>query len=219
MMQPRFFASHLVKTCVRPLGVLGLALAGLTCPAQASPLKTLVLGDSLCAAYGIPLEQGWVNLLAQDTAFNPPLSVINACVSGETSAGGLARLPALLEQHKPQVVVIELGANDGLRGQPLNQLEDNLRRLIGQSQAAQARVLLVGMQIPPNYGPRYTQGFKALYPKLAAELAIPLVPFLLEHVALNRQLMQPDGLHPTAEAQPIIANTVKPWLLKRIQTP
>lgn len=183
----------------------------LSLQAQATA-KALILGDSLCAAYGIGLEQGWVNLLAQEAAIKPHLQLINACVSGETSAGGLARLPALLKQYQPRVVVLELGAIDGLRGQPLDSLARNLGDLINLSQAAGAKVLLVGMQIPPNYGPRYTQAFKNLYPQVAQEKNIPLVPFLLEGVALNRHLMQPDNLHPTAEAQPIIANTLKPWL-------
>ena len=174
--------------------------------------RLLVLGDSLSAAYGIEVQQGWVSLLEQRVAAKYPHKVINASVSGETTGGGLARLPALLEQHKPDLVIVELGGNDGLRGYPLNAMKQQLARIIETSRAAGAEVLLVGMQIPPNYGPRYTIQFRDTYTELAQQYDLPLVEFLLAEVALNAKLMQKDGIHPTAEAQEQILNNVWPVL-------
>jgi len=173
----------------------------------------LVMGDSLSAGYGIQLEQSWVTLLQQELVKSTQAKVINASVSGETSGGGLARLSALLTKHKPDVVIIELGGNDGLRGQPINIMQNNLQAMITASQTAGAAVLLAGMQIPPNYGPRYTKQFKETYAKLAEKNDVSLVPFLLEDVAVNSDLIQRDGIHPTAEAQPRILKNVLPVLL------
>lgn len=182
--------------------------------AFAAPVpRILVLGDSLSAAYGIEVEQGWVRLLEQRLALKYPHKVINASVSGETSGGGLARLPALLKEHQPALVILELGGNDGLRGHPLNLMRRQLKDIIEQSHAAGARVLLLGMQIPPNYGQRYTQQFQAVYKQLAEEHQLPLVDFFLDGVALQPTLMQRDGIHPTAEAQARMLDNVWPLLV------
>jgi acyl-CoA thioesterase I len=172
----------------------------------------LVVGDSLSAAYGLEAGAGWVALLEQRlrTAGHPH-RVVNASLSGDTSAGGRARLPALLGQHAPAVLVLELGGNDGLRGLPLEVLEQNLEAMITAGHAAGARVLLVGMQIPPNLGPIYSRGFAELYPRLAERHRVPLVPFLLEGVA-GTALMQEDGLHAAAQAQPRLLENVWPLL-------
>lgn len=168
----------------------------------------LVLGDSLSAAYGIAPEQGWVALLeARLAAARQPRRVVNASISGETTAGGLARLPALLAEHRPALVVLELGANDGLRGLPLASARANLSQMLVAIRAAGAQALLVGIELPVNYGPQYRDGLRSLYRDLAGEFNVPLVPFLLEGVALDPALMQDDGLHPKAAAQPaVLAN-------------
>jgi acyl-CoA thioesterase I len=181
--------------------------------AVASARTILVFGDSLSAAYGIRPEQGWVTLLTQRLqAQGYGYQVVNASVSGETSSGGLERLPRALKLHEPGIVILELGANDGLRGLPVNALRDNLARMVQVSQAAGARVLLVGIRIPPNYGPRYTEEFARVYPDLAQQYHLPLVPFLLQKVALDAALMQEDGLHPNAAAEPIVLDTLWPYL-------
>ena len=173
----------------------------------------LALGDSLSAGYGIPAEQGWVNLLQRRlTERGFPHQVINASISGDTTSGGLSRLPAALERHRPVLVILELGANDGLRGQPPMAMATNLGRMIELSQQAGARVVLAEMRIPPNYGPLYTQKFQATFGELAQHHQIPLVPFLLNGVAGNPTLIQDDGLHPRAEAQPRILDNVWPAL-------
>ncbi len=169
----------------------------------------MVFGDSLSAGYGLEPGQGWVDLLAQRVQEEGlAFEVVNASVSGETTSGGLARLPDLLDLHEPQWVVLELGANDGLRGMPLQIIEANLAKLAETVQASGAQLVVVGIRLPPNYGPRYTDSFFNLFPKLAETFEAPLVPFLLEGVADNWSLMQADGLHPTAEAQPKILDTV-----------
>jgi acyl-CoA thioesterase-1 len=169
----------------------------------------MVFGDSLSAGYGLEPGQGWVDLLAQRVQEEGlAFEVVNASVSGETTSGGLARLPDLLDLHEPQWVVLELGANDGLRGMPLQIIEANLAKLAETVQASGAQLVVVGIRLPPNYGPRYTDNFFNLFPKLAETFEAPLVPFLLEGVADNWSLMQADGLHPTAEAQPKILDTV-----------
>jgi len=201
-------------TFVRILLVLLLPLGA--CVAQAKQPTILVMGDSLSAGYGIQLEQSWVTLLQQELVKNAQAKVINASVSGETTGGGLTRLPTLLSTHKPEIVVIELGGNDGLRGQPLNILQNNLQSMITASETAGAKILLIGMQIPTNYGPRYTKQFKEIYSTLAEKNKISLVPFLLEDVALHSELIQRDGIHPTAEAQPILLKNVLPTLLPLI---
>lgn len=176
--------------------------------------KILVMGDSLSAGYGIDIEQGWVNLLEKELTKNHAVQIINASISGETSSGGSTRLPALLTEHKPDIVILELGGNDGLRGQPLKLLEKNLQTMIDASKKIEAKVLLAGMQIPPNYGARYSNQFKELYPKLAEQNQLGLIPFLLEGIGGNETLIQRDGIHPTAEAQPIIVKNVLPELEK-----
>jgi acyl-CoA thioesterase-1 len=179
----------------------------------ASDRSILVLGDSLSAAYGIKPAQGWVALLQkrlQDQGYGQ--RVVNASVSGETSSGGLQRLPRALQLHKPGIVIIELGSNDGLRGLPLSVTRDNLAKMVAASKKAGADVLLVGMQMPPNYGARYTAEFAALFRELATRNGLALVPFLLESVALNDKLMQADGLHPNVNGQPIILDNVWPHL-------
>lgn len=176
-----------------------------TLPVPASARTLLVLGDSLSAAYGLPEAAGWVALLAGRL---PGDRVVNASVSGETTAGGLARLPALLEQWRPDWVLLELGGNDGLRGLPPAHTRNNLARMIELSRAAGAKVLLIGIRLPPNYGQAYVQAFERIYPELAESHEVPLVPFLLEGVATRPELMQPDGIHPRAEAQPLMLENV-----------
>jgi acyl-CoA thioesterase-1 len=169
----------------------------------------LVLGDSLSAGYGIPAERGWVNLLQRRLAERGfPHRVVNASISGDTTGGGLSRLPAALERHRPALVILELGANDGLRGQPPMAMATNLGRMIELSRQTGARVLLAEMRIPPNYGPLYTQKFQATFGELAQRYQIPLIPFLLDGVAGNPALIQDDGLHPRAEAQARILDNV-----------
>lgn len=173
----------------------------------------LVFGDSLSAAYRMDEDDGWVALLQQrldDQAI--PLQVVNGSVSGETTAGGLARLPAMLDARQPDIVILELGGNDGLRGLPVTSIRQNLERMIQLSQQAGAKVILAGIQIPPNYGPRYTGPFYALYEELANEYDLVLIPFLLDGIAEDPALMQDDGIHPTAEAQPMIVDIVWPVL-------
>jgi acyl-CoA thioesterase I len=184
------------------------ALLGADSKSAGAPV--LVLGDSLSAAYRISPEAGWVTLLQQRVGKTRP--VVNASISGETTAGGLARLPGLLAQHKPGLVLIELGANDGLRGLALKEIRANLLRLIQLSQAASAKVLLIGIELPVNYGPQYRDGLRNLYRDLASEFKLPLVPFLLDGIALDATLMQDDGLHPTAAAQPKVLENVWPTL-------
>jgi acyl-CoA thioesterase-1 len=197
------------------LSCLLLLFVGAT-PLQAKTL--LVLGDSLSAAYGIPQSQGWVSLLEQELKQRGShWRVVNASISGETSSGGVSRLPRLLRDYQPDLLLLELGANDGLRGTPLRVMEQNLRRMIELGRAADAQVLLIGIRIPPNYGPRYTERFYQIYPRLAKEYDLPLVPFLLEQVALDPRLMQRDRLHPTAEAQPILLQTVWKQLAPLLQ--
>ena len=180
---------------------------------MASARTILVFGDSLSAAYGIRPEQGWVALLAQRlTAQGYGYEVINASVSGETSGGGRERLPRALQLHQPGIVILELGANDALRGLPVEGIRDNLAGMVQLSQAARARVLLVGMRMPPNYGPRYTEGFARIFAEVANQYHLSLVPFLLEKVALEPALMQADGLHPDAAGEPAVLDTLWPHL-------
>ena len=168
-----------------------------------------MLGDSLSAAYGIRLDQGWVALLqARLRAKGYGHRVVNASSSGETTGGALARLPRALTTHRPAVVIVELGGNDGLRGLPVADVRANLESIMTLSQQAGARILLVGMRIPPNYGPSYTRDFERMYADLARRRAVAHVPFLLANVALDENLMQDDGLHPNAAAQPRLLETV-----------
>lgn len=169
----------------------------------------LVLGDSLSAAYGIPVEQGWVNLLRERLRRNDaPHEVINASISGETTEGGLSRLPTLLQRYDPAVVILELGGNDGLRGLPPQAMAENLARMVTLARGDGARVLLVGMQMPPNYGPAFTRRFRAVYRDVAQAQDVPLVPFLLAGVAGDPALMQADGMHAEAAAQPTLLENV-----------
>jgi len=180
----------------------------------------LVLGDSLSAGFGTALDQGWVSLLKQRIAEQGlPHEVINASISGDTTAGGLSRLPSLLAEHQPAVVIIELGANDGLRGFPPKQIAAALTALTEQAQAAGARVLLAGLRLPPNYGSAYADQFQAVYSEVAAATGAALVPRLLAGVAEDRGQMQADGLHPTAAAQPRLLDNVWPVLLPLLEQP
>jgi acyl-CoA thioesterase-1 len=192
-------------------------VAGAASPAQPT---IVVLGDSLSAGYGIKIQESWVNLLAQRLASEGyGYRVVNASVSGETTQGGLARLPRALETHKPAIVIVELGGNDGLRGLPLNTSRDNLDRIISLARAAKARVLLVGMIIPPNYGPRYGQEFREMFTTLAAKYPVAFVPFLLDQVALDPELMQADGIHANARGQPRMLENVWPKLKPLLVAP
>lgn len=197
---------------MRMLLIAGMLLPG-ALAAAAEPRAIVVLGDSLSAAYGLPMERGWVALLgARLTDAGLAYRVVNASISGDTTGGGLTRLPQVLERERPAVVVIALGANDGLRGIPLGQIEDNLKALVRLVRGAGAKVLLVGVRLPPNYGAAYTDGFQATLRGVADGDQAPLVPDLLAGVADDWRLMQADGLHPTAEAQPRILDNVWPGL-------
>ena len=190
---------------IRLIYVMLLVLSVTAAAVQAKTL--LILGDSLSAGYGLSQQQSWVYLLQQKLdQQNSGWKLINASISGETSGGGLARLPALLDQHKPEYVLIELGANDGLRGFPVQQLETNLASMIKQARSKNSKAVLMQIRIPPNYGPRYTKLFTDLYPKVANQQQVPLWPFFMETIALKPQWMQADGLHPNLEAQPVIAD-------------
>ena len=190
-----------------------LALLGWLPIYAASAPTIVVLGDSLSAAYGIRVEEGWVSLMQKRlTLQGYGYRVVNASVSGETTAGGLARLPRALELHRPAIVILELGGNDGLRGLPIEQVRTNLDSMIRQSRAAGARVLLTGMRVPPNYGPAYTEKFHALYTDLARRYRLSLVPFLMEDVALDKTLLQADGLHPNERGQPVLLDEIWPLL-------
>lgn len=172
-----------------------------------------MFGDSLSAAYGIAQARGWVALLGERLKRErPDYSVVNASISGETSSGGAARIARALEQHRPAIVIIELGANDGLRGLPVAQMRRNLASMIEQSQKAGARVVLVGMKMPPNYGPEYTAAFESTYGDLARRYKTALVPFFLDGFAEKQELFQPDRIHPTEEAQPLMLDRVWPVL-------
>jgi len=192
-------------------------------PAYAGTPVILVFGDSISAGYGLPrVDRGWVALLqAKLKTEGYGDEVVNASVSGETTAGGLARLPRALGLHHPAVVVLELGGNDGLRALPIGQMRANLTHMIDLAKGGGAKVLLLGMRIPPNYGPQYTEQFSAVYADLARDEHVPLVPFLLSDVALHPDLMQADGVHPVEAAQPLLLATVWPKLeplLKRYGT-
>jgi acyl-CoA thioesterase-1 len=200
--------SHLKKWTVG--AVAAFALAASAC-AYSAPKTVLVVGDSLSAEYGIARGSGWVALLEQKLkAQKIDARIVNASISGETTSGGRTRLPALLNQHKPNLVVLELGANDGLRGLPVNAAEDNLRTMISLAQKKHAKVLLVGMRMPPNYGRAYTERFAGMYQQLSTEMKVPLVPFMLDGVAQNTASFQADRLHPLATAHPIILNNIWP---------
>lgn len=181
---------------------------------EPGPARTvLVLGDSISAAYGIQREQGWVTLLDERLkTLNPAHRVINASVSGDTTGGGLARLPDALALHEPDIVVIELGGNDALRGYPVDRIARNLDAMTTQVSEVGAKVVIAGMQIPPNYGPRYTESFFSAFADVAQRHQATLIPFLLDGIATDEGLMQGDGIHPTAAAQPRILDNVWPLL-------
>ncbi|UTW01453.1 arylesterase [Marinomonas rhizomae] len=180
----------------------------------ASASTLLVMGDSLSAAYNLRQQDGWVSLLEnQLSQSHPEINVVNASVSGETTQGGLSRFNDLLATHKPNWVILELGANDALRGYPLTQTTMNLEKMVEQAHDVNATVLLVGNQIPQNYGKRYTQMFFNLYKDIATKYNIAYLPFMLENVALNKDLMQNDGLHPNKTGQPIVLQNILPYLL------
>ncbi|WP_188699005.1 arylesterase [Bowmanella pacifica] len=178
---------------------------------KAAQVKLLVLGDSLSAAYGMKQEQGWVSLL-QNSWQDDGITIVNAAISGETTDGGLARLPRLLKQHQPSHLLIELGGNDGLRGYPVDKFKANIEAMIALARKEDVVVLLQKMQIPTNYGRRYTQMFTDSFDQLAKANDVPLLPFLLEEVALNPELMQKDRIHPNEEAQPLIAEFMRQQL-------
>ena len=219
-MKTGYWASRRWVQCAMGLCVLLLASAAQAQPQPAAAIghaeaarTVLVMGDSLSAAYGLRTDQGWVALLAERIAAERPgWRVVNASISGETSAGGSARVVGEVLRHRPDVVVIALGANDALRGLPLAELKRNLARMVGASQHVGAKVLLVGMRMPPNLGPDYTQGFERTYRELAGFFDIELLPFLLEPIAADRGNFMDDNLHPTAGAQPAIRDHVWPAL-------
>ncbi|MEH6798864.1 MAG: arylesterase [Halopseudomonas sabulinigri] len=205
------------KNC---LLAIPLSLMTLLASAPAAAQGILIVGDSISAAFGLELERGWVSLLkARLHEHSYVLPVVNASVSGDTTAGGLARLPRLLEVHQPDLVVIELGGNDGLRGLAPDKMQQNLSAMIDAALAADADVLLMGMRIPPNYGVRYTEAFEQVYRDLGSEPQVTLVPFVLEGVAGVPELVQADGIHPNAKGQPgILENAWPPisdWLVKQ----
>jgi acyl-CoA thioesterase-1 len=199
---------------MRGLALLLLAVSLAATAQMPIEAKTiLVLGDSISAGYGIQRDQGWVALLEARVATLPdPHQVVNASISGDTTGGALARLPRALEMHKPAVVIIELGGNDGLRGYPVDRIEQNLDTMITLSRNAGATVLVLGMEIPPNYGERYTRAFHKAFADAATRAGAALVPFLLDGVATDAALMQADGIHPTAAAQPRLLDNVWPAL-------
>lgn len=202
IISPRF-------TSFRYLLLMGALLLVVTAARAGNPTTVLILGDSISAAYGMSLEQGWVALLERRLREQyPNIEVVNASISGETSAGGLRRLPALLQQHQPDLLVIELGGNDGLRGFPLTLFRQNLVDMIEMAAGHGARTLLLPMEIPPNYGARYTQGFRETFRAAADTAAATLGPFILDGIATNPTLMQADGIHPTVEAQPGMLDNV-----------
>jgi acyl-CoA thioesterase-1 len=212
---------NLLNDLSRKLSVHALAallLLSAAASAYSAPKTVLVLGDSLSAEYGIARGAGWVSLAEQKfKQQNIDATVVNASVSGETTSGGRSRLPALLEKYKPALVVIELGANDGLRGLPVAAAQANLRAMTDAAAKADAKVVLIGMRMPPNYGRDYADKFFAMYGTLSKEIKAPLVPFMLEGVAEKPQLFQADRLHPLAEAHPIILANIWPVLQKTIK--
>ena len=199
------------------VSVAALVLLLLCAPLRAATL--VVYGDSISAAYGMNREQGWVSLLTQRIASDHPhYQVINASVSGETTGGGVTRLPKTLEIHQPDLIIIELGGNDGLRGYPISKIRSNLLDMIQRSHSSGTNVLLVGMVLPPNYGRRYTKAFEDTFSSLAAEFDLPFVPFLLEGTTTERDLIQRDGIHPTPEAQPKLLDDIWPVLAPMLTT-
>jgi len=187
-------------------------------PAFAENPKIMIYGDSLSAAYGIPQQQGWASLLQKKLSSEYyQYEVINASISGETTSGGVSRIHNALDQIKPSIIILELGANDGLRGLPIQEMTTNLNTIIQQGKKSGAKILLVGMRIPPNYGPQYTKLFSQSYVKLSQQHQIPLVPFMLENIAAKANLIQDDGLHPNATAQPLVLDNIWSHLKKLLK--
>ena len=202
------------------LFLLAASVLSANAQAQESTPKIVVFGDSLSAAYRIPVEKGWVTLLAQrieQAGLN--YTVVNASISGETTDGGLSRLPATLATHKPEILILELGGNDGLRGLPISNIRQNLEEMVTMGQASGALVVLAGIQIPPNYGPRYTEPFTRQFEEIASAMSLPFVPFLIDGIAQNPALMQEDGIHPVAEAQEMVLDNVWPVLAPLLNEP
>jgi acyl-CoA thioesterase I len=204
--------------CKRGLFLLLLVFTFPAGISSAQAATILVFGDSISAAYGLEVEQGWVRLLQQKLDKTAPGKhmVVNGSLSGETTSGGKARLPALLKKHKPDVVILELGGNDGLRGQPPALMAGNFKKMIADSRAAGAKVLLFGMKIPPNYGRAYTQAFEKVFVTVSTEEKVPLLPFFLEGIGGNAALVQADGIHPVAKAQPILLQNAWPLIEKAL---
>lgn len=195
-----------------------ISLVSVSASSYAMAKSIVVLGDSLSAAYGIDVGQGWVALVQGKLQNqNKDYTIHNESISGDTSAGGLARIDSALSTHKPNIVIIELGANDGLRGLSPAILKNNLADIVRRTQKSGAKVLLLSMRIPPNYGKRYTDMFYNVYPQLSKELGVAFVPFILEDVALVKELIQQDGIHPNAKAQPLIADKIWPHLLPLLE--
>lgn len=190
--------------------LLGLCFS----PFVVSAKTIMIVGDSLSAGYGIQPQQGWVHLLQKrlEQQYPKQHKVVNASVSGETTSGALARLPKLLQTHRPDVVVIELGGNDGLRGQPPQMIQKNLANLIQHSQKAKAKVVIFGMKMPPNYGSAYSKAFENNYKVVSQQYKVKLLPFFMEGIAGNKQLMQKDLIHPNAKAQPILLKNAYPYI-------
>ena len=199
---------------MRRFGIGAFALILLLQIPSALAGTVLIVGDSISAGFGLNAAQGWVTLLQERLKqHDPAFDVVNASISGDTSAGGLARLPGLLDRHQPRVVVIELGGNDGLRGQPPAQLKQNLTAMTEAAKSAGAKVLILGMQLPPNYGQRYTRTFAQTFTEVSAEQNVAIVPFMLDGVGAVEGMMQPDGIHPNAAAQPRLLENVWPELV------
>ncbi|WP_429405301.1 arylesterase [Paraburkholderia sp. GAS82] len=187
-------------------------------PVTARPV-IMVLGDSISAEYGLPRDTGWVALMRQRLANERiDYSVANASISGDTTSGGRARMPELIQRLKPSIVIVELGANDALRGVPLPTTEDNLRTIVEQAQQAHAKVVLIGMYVPPNYGPDYTQKFHGVYEQISKDLHVSLVPFLLAGIADKPDMFQADQMHPTQQAQPVLLDNVWPTVKPLLRT-
>lgn len=206
--------SLLLTSAARAEPRLSASSSSLPPSSAATAPVILVWGDSLCAGYGITAQAAWPSLLREKLAAEGfPHHLVNGCVSGETTAGGLSRLPKALQEHAPAILILSLGANDGLRGLPLSQMETHLTQMIKKAKTAKAQVLLVGMMLPPNYGPAYTRRFVRTFPTLAKVHETAFLPFLLEGFAQDRTAFQDDGLHPTADSQALILANVWPVLL------
>ncbi len=224
-MTERFSAYRCIfqQNIIRPVTLVLIGLAFAVCSStlatatesQKDSHTILVLGDSISAGYGIDIERGWVSLLQEKLKAEKydHYKVVNASISGNTTGDGLSRLPKLLEEYSPTIVIVELGGNDGLRGYPVKLMEKNLQTMINLSQQQNAKVVLAGIEIPPNYGTRYTALFRKTFQKVASANTVDYIPFILEGIALNPELMQRDGIHPTEQAQPKLLDNIWGTLL------